>query len=822
VTDKTLLESALDYASIGWYVFPLASTGDTKMPHPMLGRAEKGGPPRGHTLASVDPDKIRAWWKRDPRAGIGLWVSKSKMIVIDVDPRHGGNETLAALESSHGGLSASVVGLTGGGGQHKFYAAPEGLLSPPGYLGRKVKSSDNTGIDVKYNGYVVLPPSIHPDTKKRYRWQAGFDPFDDVVGLSAIPDWCLVRQNGHVAGRGMSGAAGDDPFIEDTQTCGLTIDQVRENLFLVPNSDDDELDYETWVNVLMGVYHETGGSAEGEVLALEWSQQAVKHNDADFNKKWPSLDQEGKGRQPITFRFVLKLAKENRAERDRRVKASFITDIEGAVDLATLKSLFPKIKRSEIDGLTRTDIAKRIVKRYTILEGVAPLLADIKRQIRYETTEDTETPPWLKGWVFCEHDGTFFRRGTRTAIKTSAFNLSHNRYLLSDQDRREGIAVPQFQAADVALNLQRIKSVFGRMYYPGQPSFFEFGGSRWVNFFSARSQPEVPDKLYAADREAIACVERHFRHLISDNRERMLAESWFAHVVQTQQRPNWAVVLQGPEGEGKSFFLRLMQAVLGGENVNTVAANTIQDSTFNSWAEGCLLNVIDEVKQSGRNRHVIMNRLQTLITNDVIEIHRKNASPFPAKNTAAYLLLTNHRDALPLMGGDSRYFVLASPRQTIEEVDEFKAANPTYYNDLFGSLEFAGAIRKWFLDYELHPEFNAMRRAPHSREREHAVSINKNNFQESFEEIISEGRVIDLSSLLIDATKLADALSEDEGEAPMTRALHKILLDGGFTHLGRFKVDGKLSRYWTRKPSVFKGSAAETAAKIREILDPEI
>jgi hypothetical protein len=82
-----MLAAALAYASRGWPVFPVASGG--KVP------AIKGG--RGCNDATTDPATIREWWQRLPGANIGLACGPADLVVVDVDPRHAGDQSLATL-----------------------------------------------------------------------------------------------------------------------------------------------------------------------------------------------------------------------------------------------------------------------------------------------------------------------------------------------------------------------------------------------------------------------------------------------------------------------------------------------------------------------------------------------------------------------------------------------------------------------------------------------------------------------------------------------------------------------------------------------------
>ena len=82
-----LSRAAIAYASRwGWRVLPLHA--GAKEPH---GRSV----PRGHLDASSDLASIARWWSAAPRANVGVACAASGLIVVDVDPRNGGDETLA-------------------------------------------------------------------------------------------------------------------------------------------------------------------------------------------------------------------------------------------------------------------------------------------------------------------------------------------------------------------------------------------------------------------------------------------------------------------------------------------------------------------------------------------------------------------------------------------------------------------------------------------------------------------------------------------------------------------------------------------------------
>ncbi|MDG4790015.1 bifunctional DNA primase/polymerase [Micromonospora sp. WMMD1102] len=160
------LTTALDYAARGWPVFLL---GRSKRPMANCPACRTVGTDHdreacpcltchGFYAATRDPDRIAAMLTAHPSGLLAVRTGAvSGLVVVDIDPRHGGRLVPALMPPT-----AAVA--TGSGGWHLYYRHPgTPVLSRP-LPGR-------TGIDIKADGgYVVAPPSIHPDTGRPYRW----------------------------------------------------------------------------------------------------------------------------------------------------------------------------------------------------------------------------------------------------------------------------------------------------------------------------------------------------------------------------------------------------------------------------------------------------------------------------------------------------------------------------------------------------------------------------------------------------------------------------------------------------------------------------
>lgn len=148
----SLTNAALNLAAAGWPVFPCRHTGPT---------AKAPMTKNGHLNATTDPDKIKTWWQKWPHAMIGAAIPQS-LLVIDIDPRNGGS--IEALTELVGVLPDTLTAWSGRNddGRHLYFLRPPGPLS---------STRLPEGIDLKVNGYCIVPPSIHPATGQPYLWE---------------------------------------------------------------------------------------------------------------------------------------------------------------------------------------------------------------------------------------------------------------------------------------------------------------------------------------------------------------------------------------------------------------------------------------------------------------------------------------------------------------------------------------------------------------------------------------------------------------------------------------------------------------------------
>jgi hypothetical protein len=159
----------------------------------------------GAHSATTNEAVIRGWWSTWPEANLGVATGQiSNLLVIDIDPRHGGDDSFDELVALLGPVPDTVEVLTGGGGRHLYFQHVPG--SKRGELG--------AGVDVLSDGkFVVGPGSMHPGGRW-YSWELSSDP--SQVAVAELPErWkeFLLK-----AGRGVGGEYRDNS--EDRENGG--------------------------------------------------------------------------------------------------------------------------------------------------------------------------------------------------------------------------------------------------------------------------------------------------------------------------------------------------------------------------------------------------------------------------------------------------------------------------------------------------------------------------------------------------------------------------------------------------------------------------
>ena len=162
-----LKDAALKYAEMGLAVFPV------------IPRDKKPLTENGFKNATTDRAKIDEWWTIHPDANIGLATGdvSGGLIAIDMDidkekGKDGYHSFMEWCDANFLVLPDSWLSITGRGGYHLFFKSAFPVPSKIGWI---------EDVDIRGNGgYVVAPPSVHPNGT-RYEWEQDPDDYELIT-----------------------------------------------------------------------------------------------------------------------------------------------------------------------------------------------------------------------------------------------------------------------------------------------------------------------------------------------------------------------------------------------------------------------------------------------------------------------------------------------------------------------------------------------------------------------------------------------------------------------------------------------------------------
>ncbi len=208
----SLPDHALLYAMNGYEVFPV----NPKTKAPLT--------PNGMKDATTGQATVMAWWTRWPHASIGHRLP-ANVVVLDIDVRHGGADTWAALVAEFGPFPDTREHYSGrdDGGSHVWFTAPEGAKFSTRALDEWAEAHNVghhngqrhvSGIDLLHRGlrYTILPPSLHAATSNPYRWRGS-----EKAPVAAMPA-PLARLLVASDPTAVVAVSGDNPKVLDSGT----------------------------------------------------------------------------------------------------------------------------------------------------------------------------------------------------------------------------------------------------------------------------------------------------------------------------------------------------------------------------------------------------------------------------------------------------------------------------------------------------------------------------------------------------------------------------------------------------------------------------
>lgn len=255
-------------------------------------------------IDELSPDAITKHWEKSPKHEVAIIVPEG-FVVLDADSPKAIN-TLKNIEASHNVTPNMVVQTTRG--VHHYYRLDEKVYAPSD---THDSEKHPNRIDVLGCGrQVIIPPSTGKSLRVRNAKSA-----KDLVAV----DQNFIDSVFLMNDRQVPRPPDPEKISRVKPKAGNTSVGKLEALL---DSLDPDCGYEDWLNILMAVFHETGGSEEGFVLVDSWSQRSNKYKGRqEIETKWRSFKPDTEKR--ITIGTLIKMAKDAGADVSQVLETEF-------------------------------------------------------------------------------------------------------------------------------------------------------------------------------------------------------------------------------------------------------------------------------------------------------------------------------------------------------------------------------------------------------------------------------------------------------------------------------------------------------------------
>ena len=664
------------------------------------------------------------------------------------------------------------------------------------------------------------------------------DPLrDSVIPSEPIDLSWLVAQvfgPGAVRQRSTPVAGAAQPSGDDTDADALALyrrpldgwplERVQEELLPVL---DPGCSYDEWLQIGAALHHQGEGDEEWLELWDTWSAgSAEKWAEGYCQEKWESFHtQRVSGRGPVTLATVLNLVKQAQARMQAEVRnewaakiaaASTGIELEGKVCEAIAKDV-------RLDEVAREFLVQNHLKqRLKALGNVLPV-ANIRKLVApVSKARGTNVgpfvsglPDWAQDWVYLTSEDRFLHLGDKRKVTPQGFNFIYDRELLP-------LAGDEPVSASRFVKDMGMDHVSAELYAPNQPLRFEYLGLQCVNTYRPDRLPSVPPEWDAVSVETAWLCESHVIKLFGGNRETAyILLDWMAWCVQNPGVPvQWAPLIKGAEGDGKSILGKMLRAAMGTDNVKEVSTKALSDG-FTGWGEGACVRILEELRIHSGSRLDLLDVIKPYLTNEYVTVRRMRTDEYVAPNTQSYLGFTNHTDALPLSDMDRRWWIAFTNTQTKEDVA--REYPPGYFNRLHNAIDLhPGAVRRWLLEWSVRESFNRHGPAPMSEAKAIMAGSNKSEDDWIVEMLVQAGGV-GYSEAVVSTSHLRGAIAASGEHLKDPRyGLSRTLTRLGFVQYPKtFWWDGTARRIWVKDGKLLLDKASVNHS-LKNLLDSTV
>ncbi len=283
----------------------------------------------------------------------------------------------------------------------------------------------------------------------------------------------------------------------------------------------------------------------------------------------------------------------------------------------------------------------------------------------------------------------------------------------------------------------RAPRVDGTCFKPNLPygAIVEDAGRRRVNTFH-------PVQVRRVKGDPSKFLE-HVAKLLPVKGDQEIILAYMAACVQHMgYKFQWAPLVQGVEGNGKTFLSRCVAEAVGKRYVHWPKASKIAKQ-FNAWMVGRVFYAVEDIHTSAESD--VLDELKPMITGgDGLEIEAKGVDQTSEEICGNFLFNSNHKTGLRKTRNDRRFCVLFTAQQQVEDLAR-DGMDGDYMRRLYDWAKHedgVAIVSEFLFTYPIPDRLNpatGCQRAPRSSTTDAAIELSLGRIEQEIMEAVEQG-----------------------------------------------------------------------------------
>ena len=321
-------------------------------------------------------------------------------------------------------------------------------------------------------------------------------------------------------------------------------------------------------------------------------------------------------------------------------------------------------------------------------------------------------------------------------LKSDQFNATYGGYVfaLDDTNRKETKkAWEAFTESQVVKYKQARTTCFNPKLPTG--TFTTYDDKVAVNIYVPTNTPRV-----AGDPTRFL---NHLVKVLPDKGDRDIILAYMASCIQYKGvKFQWAPLLQGMEGNGKTLFTRCVAYAIGERFTHMPPAEQIAEK-YNEWLYGTLFIGVEDIYVPDHKLNVI-EVLKPMITNDRQAIRSMGVAQIMRSICCNFIFNSNHKDAVRKTRRDRRFSIFYTAQQNDGDLER-DGMDGDYFPELYKWLRDDGyaIVANYLETYQIPDALNpatSCHRAPATSSIDEVIEASLGGIEQEILEAVAQGR----------------------------------------------------------------------------------